>query len=65
MRCPECGWPMRTKDTRQWKDTARDFDWVERRRVCSLCNYRVMTIEMPKEVWAKYSEEKNDARESD
>ena len=56
---------MRTKDTRQWKDTARDFDWVERRRVCSLCNYRVMTIEMPKEVWAKYSEEKNDARESD
>jgi transcriptional regulator NrdR family protein len=51
---------MKTKDTRQWKDTARDFDWVERRRVCSLCNYRVMTIEMPKEVWVKYSEGTNE-----
>jgi len=59
MKCPECGWPMKTKDTRQWKDPARNFDWVERRRVCSLCNHRVMTIEMPKEVWVKYSENVN------
>ena len=51
---------MRTKDTRQWRDTSKQFDWVERRRVCSFCNYRVMTIEMPKEVWTKYTEEQND-----
>ena len=50
---------MRTKDTRQWKDTVKDFHWVERRRVCP-CGYRVMTIEMPKEVWAKYSEGTNE-----
>jgi len=47
---------MRTKDTRQWRDTDKDFYWVERRRVCAFCDYRVMTIEMPKEVWVKYSE---------
>jgi transcriptional regulator NrdR family protein len=59
MKCPECFESMRTKDTRQWKDTVKDFDWVERRRVCP-CGYRVMTIEMPKEVWAKYSEGTNE-----
>jgi hypothetical protein len=47
---------MRTKDTRQWRDTDRLFDWVERKRVCTLCNHLVMTIELPKEVWAKYTE---------
>jgi transcriptional regulator NrdR family protein len=60
LKCPECLEPMRTKDTRQWRDTDKDFYWVERRRVCSFCDYRVMTIEMPKEVWTKYSEGKND-----
>jgi transcriptional regulator NrdR family protein len=50
---------MKTKDTRQWKDFDRDFDWVERRRVCTLCNHRVMTIELPKEVWVKYTELKD------
>jgi len=59
MKCPECFESMRTKDTRQWKDTVKDFHWVERRRVCP-CGYRVMTIEMPKEVWAKYSESVNE-----
>jgi transcriptional regulator NrdR family protein len=62
MKCPECTGSLRTKDTRQWKDPARAFDWVERRRVCSLCNYRVMTIEMPKHVWAKYTESTDDQR---
>jgi transcriptional regulator NrdR family protein len=56
MRCPECGETMRTKDTRKWRDTDRLFNWVERKRVCTLCNYLVMTIELPKEVWAKYTE---------
>jgi len=51
---------MKTKDTRQWRDTAKEFDWVERRRVCEFCNYRVMTIELPKEVWAKYMEGTNE-----
>jgi len=59
MKCPECLTPMRTKDTRQWKDTVKDFHWVERRRVCP-CGYRVMTIEMPKDVWIKYSEGTNE-----
>jgi transcriptional regulator NrdR family protein len=59
MKCPECTAAMRTKDTRQWRDTHKDFYWVERRRVCPFCTYRVMTIEMPKEVWAKYSENVN------
>jgi transcriptional regulator NrdR family protein len=60
MKCPECLETMRTKDTRQWRDTSKGFDWVERRRVCSFCNYRVMTIEMPKNVWDKYSEGSNE-----
>ena len=59
MKCPECFESMRTKDTRQWKDTVKDFHWVERRRVCP-CGYRVMTIEMPKDVLAKYSEGTNE-----
>ena len=60
MRCPECGETMRTKDTRQWRDFDRLFDWVERKRVCSLCNHLVVTIELPKEVWNKYLEKIND-----
>ena len=60
MRCPECGEPMRTKDTRQWRDTHRLFDWVERKRVCSMCNHLVVTIELPKHVWEKYLEKMND-----
>jgi transcriptional regulator NrdR family protein len=60
MRCPECGEAMRTKDTRQWRDFDRLFDWVERKRVCSLCNHLVVTIEMPKEIWSKYTENSND-----
>ena len=63
MKCPECTAIMRTKDTRQWRDTSKEFDWVERRRVCLLCNFRVMTIEMPKEVWAKYTEDKDEGNE--
>jgi transcriptional regulator NrdR family protein len=55
MRCPECAAAMRTKDTRQWRDTEKEFDWVERRRVCP-CGFRLMTIEMPKGVWDQYSE---------
>ena len=50
---------MKTKDTRQWRDTAKEFYWVERRRVCSFCDHRMMTIEMPKDVWAKYTEKEN------
>jgi hypothetical protein len=50
---------MKTKDTRQWKDVERAFDWVERRRVCA-CGYRVMTIEMPKFVWVKHTENIDD-----
>ena len=60
MRCPECGEAMRTKDTRQWRDFDRLFDWVERKRVCSLCNHLVVTIELPKHVWEKYLEKIND-----
>ena len=60
MRCPECDSAMRTKDTRQWRDVDRLFDWVERKRVCSLCNHRLTTIEMPKHVWEKYLEKMND-----
>jgi transcriptional regulator NrdR family protein len=56
MKCPECLETMKTRDTRQWKDTIKNFDWVERRKVCARCNYRVMTIEMPKEIWIKYTE---------
>jgi transcriptional regulator NrdR family protein len=47
---------MRTKDTRQWRDIEKRFDWVERRKVCPDCDHRVMTIEMPKEIWSQYSE---------
>jgi len=60
MRCPECGEAMRIKDTRQWRDFDRLFDWVERKRVCSLCDHLVITIELPKEVWSKYAEEKSE-----
>ena len=56
MKCPECKESMQTKDTRNWRDTDRQFDWTERRRVCSACDYRVMTMEIPKQVWAKYTE---------
>jgi transcriptional regulator NrdR family protein len=56
MKCPQCGQVMRTKDTRQWRDIEKRFDWVERRKVCPDCNHRVMTIEMPKDIWAEYSE---------
>jgi hypothetical protein len=51
---------MRTKDTRQWRDVDRLFDWVERKRVCSMCNNLVVTIELPKHVWEKYLEKMND-----
>jgi hypothetical protein len=51
---------MRTKDTRQWRDVDRLFDWVERKRVCSMCNHLVVTIELPKHVWGKYLEKIND-----
>lgn len=60
MRCPECDSAMRTKDTRQWRDVDRLFDWVERKRVCSMCNHLVVTIELPKHVWGKYLEKIND-----
>jgi transcriptional regulator NrdR family protein len=56
MKCPECGEAMRTKDTREWRDEDREFNWIERKRACSSCDYRVMTIEMAKEIWNKYSE---------
>jgi transcriptional regulator NrdR family protein len=61
MKCPECKEVMRTKDTRQWRDLEKEFDWVERRRVCP-CGYRVMTMEIPKDVWGKYTEGDNDTR---
>jgi len=57
MKCPECKEPMQTKDTRQWRDEQKEFYWVERRRVCPSCNYRMMTMEIPKDVWSKYTEE--------
>jgi transcriptional regulator NrdR family protein len=57
VRCPECGEAMRTKDTRQWRDTDRLFDWVERKRVCPLCNHLELTIEIPRSVWDRYRRE--------
>jgi transcriptional regulator NrdR family protein len=56
MKCPECTYTMKTKDTRQWRDENREFYWVERRRVCPSCDHRLMTIEMPKDIWLKYTE---------
>ena len=49
---------MRTKDTREWRDNDKEFDWIERRRVCSSCDYRVMTMEVPRSIWSKYVENK-------
>jgi transcriptional regulator NrdR family protein len=57
MKCPECAEVMQTKDTRQWRDIDREFDWVERRKICPACKHRMMTMEVPKSVWAKYTEE--------
>lgn len=56
MRCPECGAATRIKDTRQWRDSEKEFDWIERRRVCSSCPHRVLTMEIPKHIWNKYVE---------
>ena len=58
MRCT-CGGKTQTKDTRQWRDE-RGFDWVERRRVCIRCGEKHKTIEVPKSVWGKYVEEKDE-----
>lgn len=63
MNCDKCGTVLKTKDTRQWRDQERGFDWVERRRVCPNCRHIVYTVEIPKIVWDKYElvKEEDDA----
>lgn len=51
MKCPECNGKNRTVDSRQYRDTSMDFNWVERRTVCPECNIITKTVELPMSVW--------------
>lgn len=54
MKCQTCHSPMKTKDTRQWRDSVLEYNWTERRVFCSACNATSYTIEIPKNIWAKF-----------
>jgi transcriptional regulator NrdR family protein len=54
MKCQTCHQPMRTKDTRQWRDTTLSYNWTERRVHCAECGVTSYTVEIPKDIWAKF-----------
>ena len=43
--CPKCNEKMQARDSR--KQTAYGFPTLKRRRVCTSCDYRITTIELP------------------
>lgn len=47
MRCPQCGAPTRTPETKQMSE-----DTVKRRRECRDCKWRFTTFEVPAKIYA-------------
>jgi transcriptional regulator NrdR family protein len=51
MMCPVCSSKMGCNQTRNYTDSNRGFMYVERRRVCSSCGYRMMTVEVDQDIF--------------
>jgi transcriptional regulator NrdR family protein len=51
MVCPECSNKMICNQTKNYHDEDKNFNYVERRRVCLSCGHRMMTVEIPQEVF--------------
>jgi len=56
MKCLECGKKTKVLETRHYRDTDKEFEWVERRHACMECNWRMFTVEVPRFIWTKYVE---------
>ena len=54
MWCPTCDKPTQVIDTRKYQDVSRNFDFVQRQRICRECKQRFQSIEIPQEVWERH-----------
>jgi transcriptional regulator NrdR family protein len=45
--CSKCNNKMDCTQTRNYSDPDGGYNYVERRRVCTHCGYRTMTVEIP------------------
>lgn len=55
MVCPECSNKMICNQTKNFSDPHKGFNYVERRRVCTACGHRMMTVEIPQEFLSRPS----------
>jgi transcriptional regulator NrdR family protein len=53
MVCINCSKKMICNQTKNYHDETQNFNYVERRRVCLSCGYRLMTVEIPQELFTR------------
>jgi len=50
---------MLCNQTKNYHDPDKNFNYVERRRICIKCGYRQMTVEIPQEMFAKKDQDES------
>jgi transcriptional regulator NrdR family protein len=53
MVCINCSKKMICNQTKNYHDEDQNFNYVERRRVCLSCGYRLKTVEIPQELFTR------------
>jgi transcriptional regulator NrdR family protein len=51
--CPECSSKMACNQTKNYVDPEYGFNYVERRRICTECGHRMMTVEVSQEEFSR------------
>ena len=58
MRCVKCNSNTSIIDSRKYHDSDKDFDFVNRQRLCKPCNHKFLTIEVSEETWVNVLNQK-------
>jgi transcriptional regulator NrdR family protein len=59
MNCPECEGKTQVNQTKNYVDEYFGFFYIERRRVCSNCDHRMFTIELPQDKFIELRRQEN------
>jgi len=58
MVSPECNSRMGCNQTKNYSDPAQGFNYVERRRICTNCGHRMMTVELDQATYIRITDER-------
>lgn len=61
MLCPTCQCKTVVLETRRYTDNTGGFTYLERRRRCTECNEKSVSIEVFYEVWEHYYKQETDS----